>query len=225
MNYNYPSIGVAATKVLESAGYEVIAPVRPCCGRPFISKGLLAKARELAKQNVAILAPYARQGIPIVGTEPSCLLTLLDEFPDFLPGDDNAKLVAAQTMLLEDFLLPLKGKLAFAPGEKKVLIHGHCHQKAHSGMGPLTNALKLNPGFTVTESGAGCCGMAGSFGFESEHYDLSMKVGEDRLFPKVREQSKDTEIAVSGVSCRQQIEHGTGRRPRHWVEVLAESIE
>jgi FAD/FMN-containing dehydrogenase/Fe-S oxidoreductase len=224
MNYNYPNIGVAATKVLESAACEVIAPNRPCCGRPFISKGLLGTARALAKQNVAILAPYARQGIPIVGTEPSCLLTLVDEFPDLLPGDEDAKLVASQAKLLEEFLPQIKGKLSFTPTQKNVLIHGHCHQKAHSGMAPVVNALKTNPGFTVTESGAGCCGMAGSFGFETEHYELSMKVGEDRLFPKVRAQSVDTEIAVSGASCRQQIEHGTGRRPRHWVEVLAESI-
>jgi Fe-S oxidoreductase len=92
-------------------------------------------------------------------------------------------------------------------------------------MGPVTNALKLNPCFTVTESGAGCCGMAGSFGFEAEHYALSMQIGEDRLFPKVRAQSPDSEIAVSGVSCRQQIEHGTGRRARHWIEVLADALQ
>jgi Fe-S oxidoreductase len=109
--------------------------------------------------------------------------------------------------------------------KKNVLIHGHCHQKSALGMGPVMSALKLNPAFTVSESGAGCCGMAGSFGFEREHYELSLKVGEERLFPKVRAQAPDTEIVVSGVSCRQQIEHGTGRNTRHWVEVLAENIK
>jgi Fe-S oxidoreductase len=114
--------------------------------------------------------------------------------------------------------------LSFDAAKKDVLIHGHCHQKSHAGMGPVTSALKLNPSFNVVESGAGCCGMAGSFGFESEHYEVSMKVGEDRLFPKVRGQSPATQIAVSGASCRQQIEHGTGRKARHWVEVMADAL-
>ncbi|MBI5878606.1 MAG: FAD-binding protein [Chloroflexi bacterium] len=224
MNHNYPSIGVAAAKVLQSAGVEVFAPQRPCCGRPFISKGLLDEAKSLAARNIELLAPIARAGIPIVGAEPSCLLTLREEYVDFFPDSADAKLVASKAMLLEEFLPSVKDKLKFAPDKKNVLIHGHCHQKAACGMGPVTGALKLNPGFAVTESGAGCCGMAGAFGFESEHYELSMKVGEDRLFPKVRAQSPDTEIAVSGVSCRQQVEHGTGRKPKHWIEVMAESL-
>jgi Fe-S oxidoreductase len=225
MNYNYPSIGIAATQVLRAAGCEVLAPQRPCCGRPYISKGLLEKAHELAKQNVALLAPYAQQGVPIVGTEPSCLLTLRDEYLDFLPNDEDAKLVASKAMLLEEFLTSSSSRLQFNDMKKNVLIHGHCHQKSALGMGPVMSALTLNPAFTVSESGAGCCGMAGSFGFEREHYELSMKVGEDRLFPKVRAQSPDTEIAVSGVSCRQQIEHGTGRKARHWVEVMADNLK
>jgi Fe-S oxidoreductase len=152
-------------------------------------------------------------------------LTLRDEYLDLLPGDECARLVAAQAMLLEEYLPSRKGSLSFAPVEKQVLLHGHCHQKAALGMGPVTNALKLNPSFTVAESGAGCCGMAGSFGFEAEHYALSMQIGEDRLFPMVRAQPLDSEIAVSGVSCRQQIEHGAGRRARHWIEILSDTLQ
>ncbi|MBI3734066.1 MAG: 4Fe-4S dicluster domain-containing protein, partial [Chloroflexi bacterium] len=225
MNYNYPSIGIAATRLLEAAGHTVLALQRPCCGRPYISKGLLEQARALAKQNVARLAPYARRGIPIVGTEPSCLLTLRDEYLDLLPDDPDAKLVASKAVLMEEFLPTFTGALRFSAAPKNVLVHGHCHQKAAVGISPVVSALKANPAFSVAESGAGCCGMAGSFGFEAEHYELSMKVGEDRLFPKVRAQSADTEIAVSGVSCRQQIEHGTGRKARHWVEVMADSLQ
>src|SRR5262249_30986785 len=151
-------------------------------GRPYISKGLLEKARELAQQNVKLLAPYARQGMPIVGTEPSCLLTLCDEYLDLLPDDEDAKLVASQALMLEEFLPTVKDRLSFAADKKQVFIHGHCHQKSALGMGPVVNALRLNPSFTIVESGAGCCGMAGSFGFEREHYDISMKIGEDRLF-------------------------------------------
>ncbi len=225
MNYNYPSIGIAATHLLDAAGCAVLAPKRPCCGRPYISKGMLEHARALAKENVKRLVPYAREGIPIVGTEPSCLLTLRDEYLDLLPDAADAKLVASQAMLMEEFLPTVRERLAFTDEKKGVLIHGHCHQKSALGMAPVVNALKLNPSFNVIESGAGCCGMAGSFGFEAEHYDISLKIGEDRLFPKVRAQSAETEIAVSGVSCRQQIEYGTGRKARHWVEVMAECLE
>jgi Fe-S oxidoreductase len=224
MNYNYPQIGMAATKVLRAAGCEVVAPQRPCCGRPYISKGLLTEARALAKENVKRLAPYARRGMPILGTEPSCLFTLRDEYLDLLPDEPDAELVASQAMMLEEYLPTVRDRLSFTGTKRNVFIHGHCHQKAAIGMAPLKMTLALAPGLTVVESGAGCCGMAGSFGFEAEHYEVSMKVGADRLFSKVRAQAEDCEIAVSGVSCRQQIEHGTGRKARHWVEVMADAL-
>lgn len=224
--YNYPEIGRAAVEVLEAAGYSVtIVERRACCGRPMLSKGLVESARRLARANVELLAPYARAGIPIVGTEPSCILTLRDEYLDLLPGHPDAAVVAQNSFMIDEFLARQleRGELSLPwraePGPK-VLFHGHCHQKALIGVKPSLAVLKA-AGCTVEESGAGCCGMAGSFGYEAEHYEISRKIGAERLFPKVEEQPADTVIAVAGVSCREQIAHFTGRRPLHLVEVLA----
>ncbi|MBI4282435.1 MAG: anaerobic glycerol-3-phosphate dehydrogenase subunit C [Chloroflexi bacterium] len=227
MNYNYPSIGMAATKLLEKAGFQVILVDRKCCGRPMISKGFLDMARENARYNVQLLHPYVAQGAYIVGCEPSCLLTLRDEYPDLL-GSPEAKAVAERSLLLEEFLqmLQQEGRLALAFKEtpKKLLFHGHCHAKAMVGTTPALAALRLVPGVQVQEVDAGCCGMAGAFGYEKEHYDLSMVIGGQRLFPAVSSSDQDGEIVVTGISCRQQIQHATGRRPRHLAEVLAEAL-
>lgn len=227
--YNYPHIGMAAVKLLEAAGFNVIVEERrACCGRPMLSKGLIEPARELARKNVAVLAPYARNGISVVGTEPSCILTLRDEYRDLLPNDADATTLAGEIFMIDEFL----DKLAKADDlgitwrddePSDVLFHGHCHQKALIGMGP-SMAMLARAGCTATESGAGCCGMAGSFGYEAEHYDVSRKIGEDRLFPAVEAASNSTTLSVAGVSCRQQIEHFTGRKPRHIAEVLASRI-
>ncbi|MDQ3780246.1 MAG: heterodisulfide reductase-related iron-sulfur binding cluster, partial [Chloroflexota bacterium] len=228
--YNYPRIGMAAVKLLEAAGFEVIVEERrACCGRPMISKGLVGEARKVARRNVGLLAPYAKREIPIVGTEPSCILTLRDEYLDLLPGNEDAKVVASQSFMLDEFLAKLQtiDDLGIAwkaePGAP-VLFHGHCHQKALIGMGP-SMAMLNGAGCQVTESGAGCCGMAGSFGYEAEHYEISRQIGEDRLFPAVNATDDQTIIAVAGVSCRQQIEHFTGRSTRHIAEVLANRIK
>lgn len=223
--YNYPRIGIAAVQLLEAAGYEVIIEHRrTCCGRPMLSKGLLTDARRAAARNVDVLAPYAKAGIPIVGTEPSCILTLRDEYVDLLPGDENVETVASHSYMIDEFLAKLAktGRLGvgWKTDAQPVMFHGHCHQKALIGMGPSMAILKA-AGCAATESGAGCCGMAGSFGYEAEHYDVSRKIGEERLFPAVAEQGAETLIAVSGVSCRQQIEHFTERKTVHIVEVLA----
>ena len=226
MNYNYPEIGIAAVELLEAAGYEVELVNGGCCGRPMISKGMLDQARELARSNMAGLYDYARQGIPIVGCEPSCLLTLRDEYPEFVP-EEQARVVAENSFLIDEFLAKAKSDdrldLAFKDVEKRVLFHGHCHQKAMVGTEHSLAALRLVPGYEVELINAGCCGMAGSFGFEKEHYDISMQIGGLALFPSI-ESKPDWEVAVMGVSCRQQVEHGTGRKARHLVEILRDAV-
>ena len=228
MRFNYPEIGRAAVRLLEGLGYDVIVPDVTCCGRPMISKGLLTAARTHAQDNLAALLPVARAGIPIIGCEPSCILTFRDEVPDLLPGPD-AELLARQTFLVDEFLhrhVQEHGWPDPAPAgvarssDTKVLLHGHCHQKAIVGTRPASSVLKA-AGFAVEELDSGCCGMAGSFGFEREHYDISMAIGERRLLPAVRRVPADTEVVAMGVSCRQQIAHGTGRRAKHLVELLA----
>ena len=227
MNYNYPSIGMAATKLLEKAGFQVTLVDRKCCGRPMISKGMLDVAQANARYNVELLYPHVARGAYIVGCEPSCLLTLRDEYPDLL-GTPEADSVAGKAYLLEEFLQMLhrEGRLDldFKETPKKVLFHGHCHARALVGTAPTLEALRLVPGFQVEESDAGCCGMAGAFGYEKEHYDVSMTIGGQRLFPAVSSTDELGEVVINGISCRQQIQHGTGRMPRHLAEVLAEAL-
>jgi FAD/FMN-containing dehydrogenase/Fe-S oxidoreductase len=226
VTYNTPEIGQAAVRLLEGAGYRVVLVDRKCCGRPLISKGMLDEAREHAAYNIARLAPYARRGVAIVGLEPSCLLTLRDEWVDLVRTDD-ARAVAARSALLEQFLLAERERgltLRFATGHgRRVLLHGHCHQKAMVGTAPTVAALRW-AGYTVDEIDSGCCGMAGSFGFEREHYDLSVALGNRRLAPAVKAADPATLVVAPGISCRQQIEHLAGRRAKHPAEALAEAI-
>jgi Fe-S oxidoreductase len=220
LRYNYPAIGRAAVHVLEGLGYEVVVPEVVCCGRPMISKGLLSVAVARARENLARLLPYARAGVPIVGCEPSCVLTFRDEIPDLLQSDD-ARLVANRAWLVDEFLyqhVQDRGWPA-SPAGRKVLLHGHCHQKAVVGTRAVTGVLRA-AGFEVQEVDSGCCGMAGSFGFEREHYDISLAIGERRLLPAVRSVPVGTTVVAMGVSCRQQIAHGAGRRALHLVEAL-----
>ena len=227
MNYNVPSVGVAAVEILERAGFQVILANAQCCARPMISKGLLDEAKANSRSNVDLLAPYAADGVPIVGCEPSCLLTLRDEYPDLL-RDDKSKSVAANSFLIDEFLMNLHRKgeldLQFSDARKKILFHGHCHQKALVGTADTLNLLNLPPNFTVEEAKTGCCGMAGSFGFEKEHYDISMAIGAQKLFPLVESKSDDWEIAVTGVSCRQQLQHATTRNPQHPIQLLHQAL-
>src|SRR5438132_10159017 len=225
VTYNTPEIGRAAVELLEAAGYRVVLVDRKCCGRPLISKGMLAEAREHAAWNVARLAPYAARGVAIVGLEPSCLLTLRDETVDLVRTDD-ARAVARQSLLFEEFLLRERARgltLASGAAGRKALLHGHCHQKALVGTAPTVAALRW-AGFEVEEIDSGCCGMAGSFGFEREHYDVSIALGNRRLAPAVKAADPETEIVAPGISCRQQIQHLAGRRAKHPAEVLHESL-
>jgi FAD/FMN-containing dehydrogenase/Fe-S oxidoreductase len=224
LNYNYPNIGKATTQLLEAAGYEVRIADRKCCGRPMISKGLPEDARANAKYNVQKLQSWVERGYSIVGCEPSCIFTFRDEYPDLLKGDDVTAL-AKSSFLLEEFIVKEKQagrwKLEFKRQQKKALIHGHCHEKALIGSRYLKEAMAL--AYPVEEIDSGCCGMAGSFGYEREHYEISMAVGARRLFPAV-EKNADAVVIAPGISCRQQVEHATGRRPLHPAEALVQAF-
>lgn len=226
-NFNTPNVAIAATRFLEKSGYRVLLADKKCCGRPMISKGMLAEARENAAWNVDQLAPYAEKGIPIVGLEPSCLLTLRDEYPEFV-RTPAAKNVAENSFLFDEFVMREHGEgrlvLQSKRNGKKALLHGHCHQKALVGT-TSTVAMLKNAGYEVSEIDSGCCGMAGSFGFEKEHYDLSTKIGKRRLVPAVKTADADVEIVAPGISCRQQIDHLASRKAKHPAELLWEEME
>ncbi len=226
--YNYPEVAMAATQFLEACGYEVLLPGHGCCGRPMLSKGLIAQARKAAHETLSKLMPFAEKGIPIVGLEPSCLLSFRDEYRALFPSDARVETVQSQSFLFDEFVAALaeRNELPerFTEAAAHILYHGHCHQKALVGTRAARHVLALPVNYTVEEVDSGCCGMAGSFGFETEHYGISMDVGEDRLFPAIRACDTNTVICAGGVSCRQQIEHGTARMAKHPAEVLWEAV-
>ena len=226
--YNSPEVAIAATEVLEAAGFEVLLSNHGCCGRPMISKGLVDQARKAARQTVDALIPFVKQGIPIVGLEPSCLLSLQDEYLSLLPGDPTVKEVAQSALLFENFIANLaeEGKLnvTFSGSSKQVLLHGHCHQKALVGTGAALKALSLPAGYSVSEVDSGCCGMAGSFGYEKEHYTISKAMAERRLLPAVEAADSNTIITAPGFSCRHQIKDGSKRTALHPAQVLREAL-
>jgi Fe-S oxidoreductase len=228
-NYNHPELGRSAVAVLEALGYEVVVPNFKCCGRPQLSAGDADRARRNAASNVEIAA-RALAGEPdtyMVGLEPSCILMFRDEYLDLLPDDESAKGVADRTVLVDEFLsraLAEDGPWPFDGAGKKLLFHGHCQQKAIVGTKHSMDVLRSLPNSEVEEIDSGCCGMAGSFGFEKEHYDVSMDIGNLDLFPKIQAQSGDFEVVSLGVSCRHQIADGTGKNARHLVEVMASAI-
>jgi FAD/FMN-containing dehydrogenase/Fe-S oxidoreductase len=220
---------LAAAEVLEAAGLTVQVTDHGCCGRPMLSQGLVNRARQAAKRVVDSLTPFVEQGVPVVGLEPSCLLTLRDEYAHLLPGDPRVDRLAEHAFLFEEFLDRLREEgrldLRFTDRPRSILIHGHCHEKALVGTGPLRRVLSLPPGYEVTEIDGGCCGMAGAFGYEVEHQAISMQMAELRLLPAIRAASADTLIVAPGVSCRQQILDGTGRGALHPAKVLREALE
>jgi FAD/FMN-containing dehydrogenase/Fe-S oxidoreductase len=224
--FTEPSAGRAAIELLEMAGWRVRLEAAGCCGRASLSKGLIDQAGRMASGMAGRLGAAAAAGQPVVGVEPSCLLTLRDEYAALLPGDPRAQALAAATRLPEELLVAaIADRRLILPEDNslngsRILFHGHCHQKALAGTDATMALLRSIPGADVHEVDAGCCGMAGSFGFESEHYDLSMRIGELRLFPAIRAEATDTIIAATGVSCRQQIAHGTGRQARHPLELV-----
>jgi FAD/FMN-containing dehydrogenase/Fe-S oxidoreductase len=230
-NYNDTEIGIKAIQLLGKLGYEVIIPEHIESGRAWLSKGLIRKAKEIANKNISLLHPLITINTPLIGIEPSAILTFRDEYVDL--ADDaqfeKAKQLAVNVFLIDEFIASEieKGDITkeqFTKEKKIIKLHGHCQQKALSGVAPSIKLLSLPENYTVETIPSGCCGMAGSFGYEKEHYDLSMKIGELVLFPTVRKQTDDIIIAAPGTSCRHQIKDGTGRKALHPVEVLWEAL-
>lgn len=230
-NFNDTAIGIKALQLLSKLGYRVEMPAHPESGRAALSKGLLLKARDLAIQNVGIFKHLASENTPLIGIEPSAILTFRDEYPRLVPEQDKetAKALSQNALLIDEFLAReiQQGRItadAFTKAKKKVLLHGHCHQKALSSVDPTAWILGLPENYEVEVIPSGCCGMAGSFGYEKEHYDVSMNIGELVLFPAVRKAADEVIVAAPGTSCRHQILDGTGRRAMHPVEVLWEAM-
>jgi Fe-S oxidoreductase len=227
-----PENARAARRVLERGGWSTTAAspssgARPlCCGRTYLSAGMLDEARAEARRTVAALAEHARAGLPIVGLEPSCLYTLKDEVLSLVPGED-ARVVAERAVLLEELLERAWSNGRDVPfvragASRRVLVHGHCHQKAHGGARFTLDVLRRVPGLDVNPIESSCCGMAGPFGYHAEHYDVSIRMGELALFPAVRA-APDATIVADGTSCRAQIADGTGRAAVHAAIVLEEA--
>jgi Fe-S oxidoreductase len=219
-NYFQPGPLHAAVTVLERAGFQVELPRRQvCCGRPMISKGLLEEVKPYHTQLIETLLPQVQAGAKIVGLEPSCILTLRDELPD-LTRDPRAEILGENSFTLEEFLASLPD---WKPGrlDRRATVHGHCHQKALVGMGPTETVLSRVDGLEFRILDSGCCGMAGSFGYEEGHYEVSRAAGERVLFPAVREAPDDL-IVAPGFSCRSQIkDFCDGRQALHTAELLA----
>jgi FAD/FMN-containing dehydrogenase/Fe-S oxidoreductase len=220
--YQRPEIGEGAVRLFAAAGAKVHLPRVVCCGRPMLSEGLIDDARRNARRNLDVLYPLVERGAPLVGLEPSCILTIRDDYRKLLPDDPRVEKLAGATRLFEEALLDLDPDLRLREGSP-VLLHGHCHQKALVGTGPTEEALALASGADVEVVDSGCCGMAGLFGYEEGHYEVSMKMGERRLFPAVRGAEKRVVVAP-GTSCREQILDGTGRRALHPAEYLAQLL-
>jgi len=228
MEHNEPEVGKAAIKVLWAAGYDpIFLQKKKDSGRPAVSKGLLDAAADLARHNIKLLAPFAEQGIPIVGCEPSVMAMLVDEYPSLVPGDD-AEIIAKRAMMLDAFIVDKNSEIQFEfivdKQPREILFHGHCQQKAIFGTENTLAMLKLIPNCMVREIDSGCCGMAGSFGFEKEHYEISIQLAEMSLAPAVRGATPGTIICATGTSCREQILHTTDKKALHPIEVLADAL-
>ena len=228
-NFNYPHLGKATVRIMQKLKYNIIVPSLKCCGRPMLSSGLIDAAKQNAKYNIDILYPLVQRGIKIVGIEPSCLLSFRDDYISILGERPEVEAVAKSTFLIEEFLeyssTHDKTKLNFRTTSTDVLFHGHCHQKAIVGTTSAMNVLKSIPGINPSNLETGCCGMAGSFGYHKEHYELSMQIGQKSLFSILKDQKKDSTIITEGVSCRQQIQHGLNVKAKHLVEIIADSLD
>ncbi len=226
-NYLDVALGKKAITLLDRLGYEVLEVAHASSGRAYLSKGWLLKAKELAEENVRLFHPLLNEKTCLIGIEPSATLSFRDEYPDLLRGEMQKKAweVSRYVRTIEEFLADELdvGSIKeedLSNEKKKILVHGHCHQKALSSMTPTKKILSAAKNFDAQMIPSGCCGMAGSFGYEKEHFEVSMKIGELVLFPKVREAEKEVIILASGTSCRHQILDGTGRTARHIVEIL-----
>ena len=230
-NYNDVEIGKKSILALEKLGYQVIIPEHEPSGRPQLSKGLLKDAKKIAEQNIRLLKDIISYDTPLIGIEPSAILTFRDEYPDLVSDEfvEDAKKLAMNALQFDEFIareIELKhiSKDLFTKQKRVIKLHGHCQQKAISSMVPTKKMLSLPENYSVQLIPSGCCGMAGSFGYEKEHYDLSMQIGELVLFPAVRKQPEEVIIAAPGTSCRHQIHDGTGRKALHPAEILWDAL-
>ncbi len=228
-NYLDASIGVDTIVLLTTLNYKVILIDHKESGRSFISKGLLKRAKKIAKHNIAIFKNVLSDEVPLIGLEPSAILTLRDEYLRLADDKEAANFVARHTFVIDEFLSSEieKGRITadqFTKEHRRIKLHGHCHQKALSNLQKTFTLLNLPENFEVTIIPSGCCGMAGSFGYEKEHYNISMQIGEQTLFPVIRKSKKDTIIAATGTSCRHQIKDGTQREAQHPVTILREAL-
>jgi FAD/FMN-containing dehydrogenase/Fe-S oxidoreductase len=230
-NYNDSDIGITAVRLLNKLGYEVVIPNHVESGRTYLSKGLLRKAKTIANKNVSLLKDKISEETPLLGIEPSAILSFRDEYPELVDVDlkDSAKTLAKHSLMIDEFLAKEleNGKISadnFKEDAKEIKLHGHCQQKAVASTIATKAILSLPKNYSVEEIPSGCCGMAGSFGYEKEHYDLSMKIGELVLFPAVRKTDKSTLISAPGTSCRHQIKDGTNRDVLHPVSILYDAL-
>ena len=230
-NFLDTDIAQKAVLLLEKLGYEVQIPPHLESGRTYLSKGLIREAREIAIKNVEVLSKVLPDGAPIIGIEPSAILTLRDEYLDLVFPSQKAaaERLAAQTFYIDEFISKeidagnIHGGV-FSSKEQLIKLHGHCHQKTLSSLTHTKKMLELPKNYKVHLIRSGCCGMAGSFGYEEEHYEVSMQVGELVLFPTVRKQPEEVIIAAPGTSCRHQIKDGTGRASYHPIEILYNAL-
>jgi FAD/FMN-containing dehydrogenase/Fe-S oxidoreductase len=231
-NFNDVELGIKAVKLLNKAGYEVEIPDAIESGRTFLSKGLIRKAKKIANKNITLLKDRITDETPLIGIEPSAILTFRDEYPELADPalKEDALRLAKNALLFDEFFVNIPGgsgqplSTIFTREKRTVKLHGHCHQKALASMDPTLKMLSIPENFQVDLIKSGCCGMAGSFGYEKEHYEVSMKVGELVLFPEVRKATEDTIIVAPGTSCRHQIKDGTGRTALHPIEVLFDAL-
>lgn len=231
-NWNDTDIGIKGIKLLGRLGYKVKMIEHPESGRAALSKGLLKRAQKFAKENVSIFSQMISSEIPLIGIEPSTILTFRDEYPRLVdPSEkEKAQKLGKNCLLIDEFISNeiKKGRITteqFTNDKKEILLHGHCHQKALSNIEDSIWLLSLPKNYSVELIPSGCCGMAGSFGYEEEHFEVSQQIGELVLFPKVRDAKGKTEIAATGTSCRHQIFDGTGRRAKHPIEILYDALE
>ena len=230
-NYNDVEIGIKAIRLLRSLNYDVQIPLHKVSGRTFLSKGLIRKAQTIANRNIELLADKVGTDTPMIGIEPSGILSFRDEYPELCAPElrEKAEKLARNTFMIEEFIASEfnAGNInrgLFKSDDKSILLHGHCYQKSLAGTAAVCSMLQIPENYHVEEIKSGCCGMAGSFGYEKEHYELSMKVGELVLFPAIRHASDGTIIAASGTSCRHQIADGTGKSALHPVEILWDAL-
>jgi FAD/FMN-containing dehydrogenase/Fe-S oxidoreductase len=229
MNFHQPDVGISAVELLESCGYEVILANAGCCQRPRISHGFLRKARTDGEKTLRNLQKYIEKGHKIVVCEPGCASALTDDLPDLIDDEELGQSIKENVMMIDVFLATeiADGNCTcdFTSTFKNVLIHGHCHQKSLYGTDAMKDLLTHIPGLSVEIIDSGCCGMAGSFGYEKEHYDMSIRIGNDRLFPAIRNRKNGTAVVACGFSCRHQIADGTGVKAMHFVETLRGKVK